>query len=412
MPTQSTLKSILPPPGLPLAWQCCAPWAASFDLRISPYKASVVDANLFPAGWSHLSENARQRAALSLRAWASRMLLGPGATVLLLPESHTRNTGYWSNVATQLSVLQEAGLSPVLGWMMEIPLPGEVMGLGGEVLRPAAVRREGDTLWVGDLRPDAVLLNHDLSGALPGLLAGELTQPLYPHSNLGWQNRRKDTFFLHLERFAMELAPKLNLDPWQISVYTRAVHELNVDSREDLQRAADTAQELMDLLADTYRRHGVTETPRLFFKSASGTYGMSVKVIERPEDLLALNSRDRYKLRTGKGKTEVRDYLLQEAVPTCQQVDGAWAETVVMAMAGVPVGGYYRYHAEKGPVANLNSTGMNFVPMGDEVFEALGGTSLSAAAAWIAMRAVACEVTRSTPGHLLRAPCPGAVEQG
>lgn len=405
MMQQEQLRVIESPKGLGLSWQNCAPWAASFDLRVSPYKASVVDANLFPAGWNNLSNNAQIRAAKALADWRRRNFEGQTPHILLLPEEHTRNAGYWSNVKIQMDALGQAGFEVSLGWTMMDPRPEVVSTLEGLDLHPAEVIRDGETLVVGGRRPDAVLLNHDLSGGVPPLLQSDLKLPVFPHPNLGWHRRRKDNFFLQLEKFAMELAPALHLDPWQLSVYTRSVHDLNVDSKQDMNRAVETAQELFELVAEAYKRHGVNEKPKLFFKSASGTYGMAIKVLEKPEDLLSFNSRDRYKLRTGKNRAPIHDYLLQEAVPTCQQVDGSWAETVMMGMAGVPVGGYYRYHGEKGNTANLNSTGMSFVPMGDEIFEVLGGNSVSSAAAWVALRAVTAEVVRDTPGHLLRPGC-------
>jgi len=55
--------------------------------------------------------------------------------------------------------------------------------------------------------------------------------------------------------------------------------------------------------------------------------------------------------------------MIQEGVPTREDVDGAAAEPVVYMIDRSVVGGFYRVHTERGRDENLNAPGMHFVPL-------------------------------------------------
>jgi glutamate--cysteine ligase len=60
---------------------------------------------------------------------------------------------------------------------------------------------------------------------------------------------------------------------------------------------------------------------------------------------------------------EVSEVLLQEGVPTFEQIEEAVAEPVVYMIDRYVVGGFYRVHGERGRDENLNAPGAHFVPL-------------------------------------------------
>ncbi len=70
-----------------------APFYASVDLRNAGFKLAPVDTNLFPAGFNNLNPDFEPLSVQAVHAAVERWL--PSAMrVLLIPESHTRNTYY------------------------------------------------------------------------------------------------------------------------------------------------------------------------------------------------------------------------------------------------------------------------------------------------------------------------------
>jgi glutamate--cysteine ligase len=59
----------------------------------------------------------------------------------------------------------------------------------------------------------------------------------------------------------------------------------------------------------------------------------------------------------------VTDVIVQEGVYTFEQVHEAVAEPVVYMIDRYVVGGYYRFHQERGVDENLNAPGMQSMPL-------------------------------------------------
>ncbi|NCW82954.1 MAG: glutamate--cysteine ligase, partial [Betaproteobacteria bacterium] len=55
--------------------------------------------------------------------------------------------------------------------------------------------------------------------------------------------------------------------------------------------------------------------------------------------------------------------LLQEGVPTIEQLEGSSAEPVVYMIDRYVVGGFYRVHQSRSRQESLNAPGMHFVPL-------------------------------------------------
>ncbi|HSA58291.1 MAG TPA: glutamate--cysteine ligase [bacterium] len=340
------------------------PVYASIDVRNAGFKVSVVDTNLFPAGFNNLCETFSERGAAAFKsffqAWHPSV-----RKVLIFPEEHTRNLFYWKSVAALRAMLTDAKQGP--GLEVEIgsastrftsdPFP--IVWEEGRTIEVRKVRMQDGFLKTDRFIPDLILINNDLSGGTPEYLK-DLKQLLLPSPYLGWHRRRKSEHFHHFAVLAAEAAEILGIDPWLITPLSEAETGVDLSDGICLKRLKDTADRLLDRVREKYRRHGVARAPYLFVKNNAGTYGMGVTHIDSGDAFLNLNRRIRNKLESSKGGSKVSEYLLQEGIPTADFYRGKPIEPVVYLVGGENVGTFFRIHEEKNELENLNAPGMAF----------------------------------------------------
>ena len=85
-----------------------APIYASVDLRNAGFKLAPVDTNLFPAGFNNLNPAFLPLCVQAMQAAIER-LCPTASRVLIVPESHTRNTYYLESLATLAGIVVQAG---------------------------------------------------------------------------------------------------------------------------------------------------------------------------------------------------------------------------------------------------------------------------------------------------------------
>src|SRR6059036_3916464 len=89
-------------------WQDHAvPFYASVDLRNAGYKLAPVDTNLFPGGFNNLTEEMLPLAVQAAMA-AIEKICPEAKNLLLIPEKHTRNTFYLTNVQRLTQIFHQA----------------------------------------------------------------------------------------------------------------------------------------------------------------------------------------------------------------------------------------------------------------------------------------------------------------
>jgi len=157
-----------------------APFYGSVDLRNAGFKLAPVDTNLFPGGFNNLNPE-----FLSLSVQAAQVAIEkvcPEARrLLIIPENHTRNAYYLSNVHALCLIMKSAGLDVRVGSLS--PDITEITALetqGGETLILEPVVREKNRIKLKAASLDgidypafdscAILLNNDLSGGIPEIL--------------------------------------------------------------------------------------------------------------------------------------------------------------------------------------------------------------------------------------------------
>jgi len=123
------------------AMESGAPFYASVDVRHAGYKLAPVDTNLFPAGFNQLSMAARSRAAERIRHRLTRY--HAVNRVLVIPENHTRNTGYIDNLSALTAILREAGCAVELGSLGCNRCPDRGRKFCGRNLTPDTIAARG-----------------------------------------------------------------------------------------------------------------------------------------------------------------------------------------------------------------------------------------------------------------------------
>ena len=73
------------------------PFYCAVDLRNAGFKLAPVDTNLYPGGWNNLTAEMLPLAVQSAMA-AIEKICPEAKNLLVIPENHTRNTFYLSNV--------------------------------------------------------------------------------------------------------------------------------------------------------------------------------------------------------------------------------------------------------------------------------------------------------------------------
>jgi glutamate--cysteine ligase len=348
-----------------LQWQDhTPPFYGSVDLRNAGYKLAPVDMNLFPGGFNNLSEEMLP-AAVQAAGNAIERLCPDARNLLLIPERHTRNLYYLTNVARLARILRQTGVVVRIGTLSDevrqrtpIELPtGEEL-----VLEPLV--RNGDRLGVDGFDPCVVLLNNDLSAGIPAVLRGlDPGQILVPPLQAGWAVRRKSNHFAAYDQVAAEFATLIGIDPWLINPYFGRCGQVNFHERAGEECVASNVDFVIERMKEKYREHGITDTPYVVVKADAGTYGMGVMTVRDSEEMRGLNRKQRNKMAVVKEGLAVSEVIIQEGVPTREDVDGAAAEPVVYMMDRSVVGGFYRVHTERGRDENLNAPGMHFVPL-------------------------------------------------
>ena len=339
------------------------PFYTSVDVRNAGFKLAPVDTNLFPGGFNNLTPEMLPLAVQAAMA-AIEKICPEAKNLLLIPERHTRNTFYLSNVARLMQIFHMAGLNVRLGTLDEtIKKPTPIELPDGTALTLEPLVRSRGRLGLKDFDPCTILLNNDLSSGVPKVLENLHEQYLLPPLHAGWTVRRKTKHFAAYEEIAKKFAKLLGMDPWLINPMFARCGEVNFSDDSGAECLQTNAEALLAKIKRKYKEYGIQEKPFIIVKADAGTYGMGIMTVRDPKDLKELNRKSRNKMSVIKDGQEVSEVILQEGVPTYERVNDAVAEPVVYMIDRYVVGGFYRVNAERGIDENLNAPGASFVPL-------------------------------------------------
>lgn len=339
------------------------PFYTSVDVRNAGFKLAPVDTNLFPGGWNNLTEEMLPLAVQAAMA-AIEKICPEAKNLLLVPEKHTRNSFYLTNVQRLMQIFTMAGLNVRLGTLDDqvkeptrIPLPD-----GTELTVEPLVRTRG-RLGLKDFDPCTILLNNDLSAGIPPVLENLHEQYLLPPLHAGWAVRRKTRHFQAYEEVAKKFAKLLGMDSWLINPMFSHCGQVNFQEGTGIECVQSNVDTLLGKIRRKYKEYGINEKPFVIVKADNGTYGMGIMTVRDAKELDEIGRRTRNKMSVAKDNQEITEVIIQEGVPTYERVNDAVAEPVVYMMDRYVVGGFYRVHADRGIDENLNSPGATFVPL-------------------------------------------------
>ncbi|MDN3919581.1 glutamate--cysteine ligase [Roseateles violae] len=339
------------------------PFYSSVDLRNAGFKLAPVDTNLFPGGFNNLTNEMLPLAVQAAMA-AIEKICPEAKNLLLVPEKHTRNSFYLSNVGTLVRIFNQAGLNVRLGTLdPAIAEPTPLALADGSSLTVEPLVRNRGRLGLKDFDPCTILLNNDLSAGIPSVLEGLHEQYLLPPLHAGWALRRKRQHFRAYEEVAKKFSKLMGMDPWLINPMFASAGELDFAEGQGLEALQTQADALLAKVRRKYKEYGIQEKPFVVIKPDAGTYGMGIMMVRDAKELAELSSRARNKMSVIKDGQEVTEVIIQEGVPTYERVNDAVAEPVVYMMDRYVVGGFYRVHADRGADENLNAPGSSFVPL-------------------------------------------------
>ncbi|MEJ6630728.1 MAG: glutamate--cysteine ligase [Burkholderiaceae bacterium] len=342
------------------------PIYTSVDLRNSGFKLAPVDTNLYPGGWNNLTTEMLPLAVQAAMA-AIEKICPEAKNLLLIPENHTRNTFYLSNVVQLQRIFTQAGLNVRLGTLNpEITEPTEVALPDGESVLLEPLVRTKNRLGLKNFDPCTILVNNDLSAGTPEVLKHLNEQFLLPPLHAGWSIRRKSTHFEAYEEVAKRFAKMLGMDPWLINPLFERCGDVNFADGTGMDCLRTHTESLLNRIKRKYKDYGINEKPFVVVKADNGTYGMGIMTVRDVADLDALNRKARNKMNVIKDGQTVNDVIIQEGVLTHEHINATVAEPVVYMLDRYVVGGFYRVHADRGVDENLNAPGASFVPLAFE----------------------------------------------
>ena len=342
------------------------PFYTSVDVRNAGFKLAPVDTNLYPGGWNNLTNEMLPLAVQAAMA-AIEKICPEARNLLLIPENHTRNTFYLSNVAQLARIFNMAGLNVRVGSINpEIKENTTIELPNGDVVTLEPVIRNKSRLGLKDFDPCTILLNNDLSAGIPGILEDLHEQFLLPPLHAGWCVRRKSQHFACYEEVAKRFGKLLGIDPWLINPMFSQCGAVDFNDSAGLESLRSNVDTVLTKTRRKYKEYGINEKPFVVVKADNGTYGMGIMMVRDVKDLEALNRKTRNKMSVIKDGQSVNEVIIQEGVLTNERINDAVAEPVVYMMDRYVVGGFYRVHAERGVDENLNAPGASFVPLAFE----------------------------------------------
>jgi glutamate--cysteine ligase len=333
----------------------------SCDIRFAGFKMANVDCNLFPAGFKNLSPQGIANCQSQLLAFAKKHNLKQGSNLAIVAESHTRNIPYLHGVYIIKQIFDSCGFNAQLA---TFDLKKFKLDLNEARLEVGKLTKQDGIIYIdGDFKPDFLVINNDMTVQSPPLL-DDTKIKTFPKTELGWHKRKKHDHFVKYQQIVNDFCKDFNLDPWLLSAFFDECGSVDVQEDEGLDCLSANVQRVIDKTIEKYKEYSLTLSPRVFVKANAGTYGMGVAMFEGADEVRHLNKKLRGKLDTVKAGTKSTSFLVQEAVPSIELIDGSSAELVCYGFNSVPCDFFYRYHAEKDSNNSLNAPGARFVNKG------------------------------------------------
>lgn len=325
----------------------------SIDIRESKTKVAPIDNNIYPAGFNNLCGLDLDAATKVVRLELEKLKL-KNRTIVVIPESHTKNLFYLDHLATLGKTIRDAGYDVIFGSFDEALFQDssrvELISHSKFDIKIEKLRLEQGQIISSLGEVALAILNNDQSNPLK--VPWEEVQTLViPTPFIGWYRRQKSEHFTHYKDVANKFCQEFSINPDIVQAKFKNVEQVDFSARTGLEPLATAIDELKSELPEN--------TP-IFVKASQGTYGMGISVVRSGDEILNMNKKIRNKMDVGKNSLKFTTVLVQEGIETILKYDDVPAEVTIYLISGKSVGGFMRANAEKGPDGNLNSRGMVF----------------------------------------------------
>lgn len=361
------------------------PFYTSIDIRDSGNKVVSVDANIYPAGFNNICQTDKDNAPEIAKNYIQSYYGTAVKRIALLTEEHTKNAYYWENVRWIVKMVEEAGFEVRVCLPQTLTSAIEMESASGTKIKiHPFTKKNGNLVGPDGYEPDIIISNNDFSNAYEEWFKG-LEVPINPPRELGWHKRKKSDHFKHFNMLASEFAEVIGIDPWILTIETETIDQFDTNDPDSRGEVADKVDAMLGRIQKNYDQRGIKDSPTVFIKNNSGTYGMGVMRLTTGDDIRMLNSKGRGKLNAAKGGAGVSQVILQEGVPTIVKSEGIVAEPVVYSLGCELAGGFFRTHSEKESDDNLNSPGAVFKKMCvSDLKVDIGGCPIENVYGWLA----------------------------
>ena len=334
------------------------PIYTSYDIRDAGFKAAVVDANIYPAGFNNICQVDKENSPELFSKYIEGIYgAGKVQKVALLTEEHTNNPYYWENISSLSQMISEAGYELRVCMPKELPeSPLSVTSVNGNELQVYSALRDGTSVSWKDFTPDIIVSNNDFSEPYEEWSLN-LSTPVNPPRELGWYRRKKSCYFEKYNQVVEQFAGLIEVDPWLLQVETKSFEGFDLSTEDVKNQLSQQVDDFLKHTAEKYAQHGIQEKPFLMMKNNSGTYGLAVIQVHGAEDILNFNYKSRKKMKAAKGGRSVEEVILQEGIPSSVSSDGITAEPAIYMVGCGLAGGFLRAHGKKGKNESLNSPG-------------------------------------------------------
>lgn len=329
----------------------------SVDVRNCGFKVCPVDINAFPAGFNNLNES-----SLKVASNTFAKFIGNNQKILIIPENYTRNLRYLDSLWALKFIMEAAGASKVEIAHPEIISGGAVLQsyLGRVVELRKLFVRGGCVATDTGFTPDIILVNNDMTNDALEFL-NHVEHNVMPSPYLGWLVRSKGKCFNVYSSLVADFCNEFKFDPWFLVPATKEISDINFTDSTKLQFLANEVDNMLYMIREEYRLHGVMSNPYVFVKASNGTYGMGMLNIFCSDDILNMSKQNRNKISTIKGRRSVSSVVIQEGISTIDTFNGSCAESLVYCAFGDVCGYLSRYHNQRDRFQSLNSIGAEFI---------------------------------------------------
>jgi glutamate--cysteine ligase len=339
------------------------PFYCSVDLRNAGFKLAPVDTDLFPGGFNNLTPEMLPLAVQAAMA-AIEKICPEAKNLLLIPGAQMRNTFYLASLQRLMTVFTQAGLNVRLGTLdPAVKQPTTLALADGSTMVVEPLLRTRGRLGLKNFDPCTILLNNDLEGGVPKVLAGLHEQYLLPPLHAGWTVRRKSHHLRAYEELAKKFAKLLGMDPWLINPMFAQCGQVDFAERAGLDCVRGHAETLLAKIKRKYKEYGIHERPFVVVKADAGSRGMGILTVRDAKELVPVERAAAGARAAAAESPPAGAVIIQEGVPTYERMNDAVAEPVVYMIDRYVVGGFYRVHAERGVDENLSAPGSAFVPL-------------------------------------------------